>query len=68
MKHSCTIRVEDYVRHTPGNLSHMKALMESYLKGKGIQTKQEWVNGKPVHSVVFNVETVDNVVEYPGDN
>jgi hypothetical protein len=66
MTHSYTVTVEIYnVCHNPGNKSHMTAMLESYLRGKGIQTKQEYRDGRPLHNVVINTSTVDNVKTHP---
>ena len=56
--HRLTVEIHGYVNHHPGNLTHHAAMLESYLRGKGIPTKQEWKNGEPVHAVVFDLGTL----------
>lgn len=39
----------------PGTESQQRAVLKNYLQGKGIVTKQEWVDGYPQHPVVIKV-------------
>ena len=42
--------------HNPGNKQHLRSILKNYLEGKGVKTKQEYVDGYPQHRVVLTIE------------
>jgi hypothetical protein len=54
------VRVRFYIEHTPGTKEHLKQIVASYLKGKGVVTMQEYDGDRPQHPLVFELSRADD--------
>jgi hypothetical protein len=50
-----TVVFKGWIKMNPGNLSHRKAAMEAFLKGKGVPLGQEYKDGRAIHPLTAEV-------------
>ncbi len=55
VQHETTVVFKSWIPMNPGNFTHRKNALESFLRGKGVPTEQTWVDGKPQHPLTAEV-------------
>lgn len=57
---SLDITIRFYIEHNPGTKEHLRQIVASYLKGKGVVTMQDYSEGYPKHPLVFELSRADD--------